>query len=351
MAQVTLADNLPPKLVTEVPAHKLGADQTPDAYGLDVLYDGTIANSGLTRYTAGASYIPPQVTIATVAYDWIYNRAWRHSGSNLIYGAPNYDDVYFPQGLGKVYFPEGDILDIAPLGTDSLCVLVAGGVVILQNCGDARNLIMRGKEIFEPLGTKNSSAILVYNSEAYIPATNGMFLVTDAGKTEELSADVRTTVVANAMFSTATMKANFDKGMIVAKNETLTEDWLYWVAKKGWYRYSATSAYPFLFTSRELRSPGGEAFSVERIEFHVQHPNTDAGTIEYQLNIEGQGWGDTQTVNVKWDDDGYTICRENLGDATACHRWQMRIVGLTGGKRIARIDLEADGYRLDDYTE
>ena len=105
-----LASQFPPSVNTEDDPATIKPFESPDCYGVSSTSEGRLRTGSILTGTARNA---PTVTLTgrdAGVYNWMYNRLWLKTGQQVRWGAPYYDDIYFPHGLGKIEVGERRML-------------------------------------------------------------------------------------------------------------------------------------------------------------------------------------------------------------------------------------------------
>jgi len=133
-----ISGEFPPTLVTNKPSRKLEMGETPNCTGVSATDEGFMQTG--TIPTVDTRTVRTY-TISGTDYEWHFNRLWRFTLSQVIYGAPDYTDVYYAQGPGYFDLNELDgttdpILKMLPLGGKDMAFMRAGGTSFIINAND-----------------------------------------------------------------------------------------------------------------------------------------------------------------------------------------------------------------------
>jgi len=327
---------LPSTLNTTMPPTDLSPVETPDCYGLNIEKDGRIAKGTIP---SGTARVAKTLTISATTYYWHYNRAWRFSTTNLIFGAPNYNDVYYPQKFGKITLAEdaNNILAIVPFGQNQMCIAKSTGCYILSNCADHDGRFERS-DLIQELAVPAATKITELDGAIFVSNANGLFMYRD-GETHELTRPVRDGLT---NFASKVLTIDYSKKRIICGTT-----FVYDVAAKKIFRYSTTK---FRFTSRQFHLPDYAPIAVDRFLFVIEHGDTGDGELKYQVKFEDGDWSDDYTVPLRYTDEKYTIVSETLDRQVNVRRFQLRLTDLSTTKYIKEIRLDSEAFNLDDYV-
>ena len=343
-----LAGDFPPGLNTAAPETDLTPGETPDSYGFDLTVDGKIKTGTVPT---GTSRVQKTTTISTIPYLWHGKRLWNITNltasttSNLLtLGALNYDDVFFPPATipQRIPFTEDaqPILAILPIEPDALMITKSTGSYVIRNISDTRGFFQTS-DIIQELACGAANRAIVIGNVVYVGnATDGIQSYENF-KTNEVSRKIRPT---RATVGALAMTADYERKWLI-----LGSTYLYDIAADKWFKYSGSS---FRYTTRRVRNPDWSPFSVERLDFTIEHGDETTGILKYQLRHEGDDWSSqTYEVRLPYQSRKYTVVTELLEDHHASNKWQMRITSLSSGKYIRDIRMDTIGYDTGDYKE
>ena len=348
-----LAGAFPPGLNTAAPSTDLTPAETPDSYGFSLTADGKI-KKGVTIPT-GTSRVQRSFTISDGTSDipflWHGRRLWNitnltaSTASNLLrMGALDYDDVYYPPSSrnDRLAFAEdaNTILAILPIEPDSMMVCKASGSYVIRNISDTRGFFQTS-DLLQAMRLDAATYAVVLNNVAYVGNSDGVvgyenFHVTEASR--KIRPD-RATVGALAM------TADFERQWLI-----LGSTYVYDAAADKWFRYDGST---FRFTSRRVRNPNWEPFSVDRLTFMVEHGDTTNGILKYQLRHDKDTWSNEYTVRLPYSAEKYVTISEDVasGQNYTSSKWQMRITDLSANKYLREIHMQTENLEQDDFGE
>jgi hypothetical protein len=326
---------LPPGLNTAVPATDIRADETPDSYNISLSHDNRIAVGSVP---SGTTRIAKTNTVSAVNYIWHFRRLWRSSGTDLIYGAPDYDDFYIPQKLGKVPFDEdaNPIVAFLPFGDGNIFVAKTSGSYILSNCLDSRALFLKS-DIMQEMRCPTAGQIVELDEAVYVSNASGVWAYAN-GKVVEITRNVRNDVT---KYANKQLTADYQKKYIIGGTDFVFEP-----ATEKLFNYQASG---FRFTSRQLHMPDWRPFAVDRLVFTIEHSDTQDGELSYQWRVDDGEWSDTFQVILPYDEERYTVVTEGLDNMRSACRFQMRLTALSSTKYIRNIRVDSSTFNFDDY--
>lgn len=348
-----IAGDFPPSLNTLRPADQLKPNETPDGYGYDLTAWGTITAGTIPT---GSSRIQKAVTLEEgpvdgkydVPYIWHYNRLWNITGravagndsTTLTYGAPFYQDIYYPQGLGKIPLDEdaNAIKAFVPFEPDSAYVGKTTGGYVLQNLSDSRAFFQRS-DLIQELALPAANQVIELDNTIFVNSANGIHSYSQ-GKTTEVSMPIRG--LSGVTIDTVALTADYTKKRIIVGSVLVWD-----TATERWFRYNSSS---FLYTSPALVNPDMSAFTVDRLLFHVEHTTTDDKTLTYSTRVDDGSWTDDRTMILNYRPGEYTLPTESLAMPSTCRKFQMRITEFPSGLTLKDILMTSTRKNIDDYT-
>jgi len=346
-----LGADFPPGLNTADPLGDLTVSETPDGYGYDLTKDGVIAKGTIPTCS---SRTLKSVTLTegalTVPYSWAYNRLWNITNRTastastiLTYGAHNYEDIYVPQGLGKIYFDESvssPILAIQPFGQDFMFVATAAGGFVLSNISDTRGFWNK-TNLIESMKCGGATGLVELDGVVYAAGTNTTLglMAYDRGTVTEITRKVRNDLT---NFGNVALTVDYEKKYIKGGSS-----YIYEVPTGKLFRWSTTL---FRYTSRQFHLRDWVPFNVDRALCTVKHTDTDAGWFKWQMKVEDRAWTGEEIATVRYDEGEYTVFPLNL-EANVCRKFQLRLTDLASNLQIKEIRLDFHADQQDDYSE
>jgi len=324
----TIADGFPPTLVTDRPATELKPNESPSVSDIGATEEGYLVSgsipAGTTRVVKTYSSVANQAG-STANYEWHYNRLWRISGSQVLYGAPDYTGKYYTQGTSTLDFNDdaNAVLKILEVGRTGLAFFKTTGCYVLYNAMDQSANFAHSGLIQE--GSISAAAYVVeLNGLAYAANASGLFAINDQGTSEEISAPVRGSI------SAATLTADYNKKIIVGGSI-----WAYDVARKRWFNYSGAS---FTYTTPSVRAGDDGPIQISDVGFVFDLTSSfSPGSIDYQVRFGDLDYGLEQHCVVT-DERGYnTFARQEIQNAEAASHFSIRINSLPTGLKLKRV--------------
>ena len=340
--------SFPPGENSATPVTDIEADETPDGYGFSLDQDGRIAKgtvpTGTARIAKTSSIIIPGDSPTATTMNWYYNRLWYIDPANtavLNYGAPNHNEEYFRQGLGKEVFAQdaSPILVFIPVSRNQMFVAKATGSYIIENIDD-RGVFFRSdiaQEMFAPAANQ----VTELDGVIYVSNVNGLFSFAE-GKVNEITRKVRNNATSLARYANQALTVDYTKKRIIGTT------FAYDVENEKLFRYSGST---FRATSKQFHQPDYSPFTVGRLVFVIEHSTTANGTLKYQIKFEDDNWGQETTVILQSKNENFTVVLEDLAQSRAVSRFQIRITSLTSTKYIREVRLSAVDSNFDDYRQ
>lgn len=337
-----LAGSFPPTLNKEDDPTTLKINETPASYGLEP-DKPTMLKAGASP--SGTTAITKQYTVTDV-YNWWYNRMWRISGTQLIYGAPEYTTVYLAQELGHIDLIEGtgDLVAFSPIGQNGMIVFKSDCFFIIGNASD-QNGNFQVTHINQEVGLPASTYFVELDGIVYVSNTTGLWAIAANGDTVEITAKTRNTITA---FASRALKANYAKKWVIAESY-----FCYDTVSKTLFDYSTSG---FLYTSPTLtmRRKGNEGapFVVDAISLEVLHDNENDQQLTYQVKTNDREWNDAVTVDLLPTDNDLTRHLIPLENRQNGRTFAFRIIALSSGIGIKNIYVSLDdANKMEAYAE
>ena len=325
-----LAGGFPPTLVTNAPSTDLKPAQTPAATGIDATAEGYLKTGTMP---AAVTKVTKTYTVGGVVYTWYYDRMWKISGATLIYGAPDYTDLYLAQEEGLIDFNEDtkDVLAFLPIGTDGLAVFKESGAYIIQNASDRQGRFRVGDFMQEAkIGTATHAAEM--DGTVYFCSGTNVYAMTANGQTQEISFPVRGQITAAAVTTDP-----LGKYVIIGSTHA------YDVNTKRWFQYSGST---FAYTSPALKQRSGEPFAVDKIGFSFDKTATNPVELKFQTRCESRDWELEQTVTIETGRGGDEFIAVT-GPAQNTRSFQVRVTALASTVKLKTIMILASKFEMD----
>jgi len=343
-----IANGFPAGLNTADPPTDLGPDETPDGYGFELARDGRLAKN--TTMATATSRVQKSISItegaASIPYYWHYRRLWNitnrtaSTASNILtFGARDYNDIFYPQTNGKIYFDEdaNPVLAIVPFQPDSLFIVKASGSYVLGSLSDTRAFFTR-TDIIQEMFAAAANRVCEMDNVIFVSNTDGL-IGYENGKIVELTRKVRNDLT---NFQNLALTVDYERKRIKGGSNFIFE-----METGKLFRYSSTN---FRYTTRQWHLPDYAPAQIDRLIFVVEHGDTEDGVITYQVKYEDESWGDEFKIKVMSEGERYTIITEDLEYARSTRRFQVRITDMDTNKYIKEIRLDRAAFSLDDYA-
>jgi len=333
---VEIAKGFPPGLNTANAPTDIDANESPDCYGINVLQFDKLSKGAIP---SGTSRVVKTFTIDAAIYNYYYGRLWNISGNVLNYGAPGFINTFYRQNSGIIAFDEDDaaIVTIVPFGADSMLVAKSTGSYVLSNCADNRAFFQR-TDIIQGLKCAASTYATTINGNLYVSNAYGL-MGWEAGKLVEHTAKVRDDVT---NFSNVALTLDHEHGLVIGGTKFVLD-----TGRGSIYRFDGSN---FRYTTPQIRNKNYEPFSVECVLLRVKHDGEDDGSITFQIKHDDGNWSEEFNATLPFVEEQYAYVTIPLELSFSCQKWQMRITDITGNKAIKSIAVEANNYRLWDYS-
>lgn len=322
----SIARDFPPGLDTDTDPTRLQDGFTPDAYGLELNYPGKLMVGTVPTGTVATA---KTYTIDSNTWKWFFKRAWRASGANLYYNAPEYTEVVLYQDLGVMSFDEdGNALaTFFPVGPNMFVAKSTGGYFV-DNAFSLDGKFTHG-DILESMAVGTDGNAAAWNGIVY--ASNGYGLMASDGRSvAEITEKVRTI---GSKFQSKTVTVDRQRGRLV-----IDAKMVYDPATKRLYDFSTSG---FRWTSRVMIDPTGRPFLVDAVAFDCER--TDETNIEMTLQVkrDSSDWEGEESVTVVYEEGSRNRFIYNLERATEARRFQIRVTAMTGNVKITGVDIRA----------
>jgi len=333
---VQLAGDFPPSVNNTDDPSKIKPFESPSCYGVDCTKDGYLKTGTIP---SSVNAVVTTKTVHGVARLWYYNRLWNFSGMVLTFGAPDYDDFYYAQAMGKLK-AYANIITILPCFNTDVVVITATGSHMVQQTVDARGWY-EFAEFLQDFYTDSSTKAVIMNATPYVANTRGVFSY-DGQKINEWTRPVRYSL---GSFQDVAIAADYTRRFIIgtAKFAIDTE-------KNKLFDYGTAG---FLFTSKTLMGEGGRPFEFDNVGFQIEHADGANGTIEWQVKVEDGDWVDQDDIECIAGEQGSQsfIQVPVIGVNTACHKMTVRLTSLSSNIYIRDINVCVRGLAQEAYSE
>jgi len=324
---VKIAGEFPPKLVTNKPSRKLELGETPNCTGISPTAEGYMQTSSIpTVDTANVR----QYTVGGNTYEWHYKRLFRFSGAQVIYGAPDYTTVYFPQGDGYEDLLEssGTILRMLPLGNKDLAFLRAAGTTVFVNANDDRSRWFISDTIQEA-GIATASHAIELDGDIYFANADGFYKLTANQGVDDVGYDVSGDITA------AAVTADYNKKLI-----RIGATHIYDVKQKKFFKYSGST---FVYETPELEIKN-DSVVVTQVAFHYDATSTAATEIKFETQVEERGYNDDNTLAIQPSDRGTVQSAAMQIASDTGKTFQLKITSLPSTIKLTEIWVYLEGY-------
>jgi len=327
----------PPTLITRRGDAGLSVDETPDGYGYDITKDGVLATGTVPT---GTARIADTESISGSTWYWHYRRLWRASTTTLYVGAPDYKDIYNPQGKGFFEFTEDaqSIIGFIPFGQDNMAVFKSTGMYVISNIADTRQF-WSISDIKQELGAASITYATELDGTLYVCNALGLSSY-KSDETTELTRKVRDALT---NFVSTALTVNYVKKWIIGGSA-----FVYDTTTGKLFRWSSTA---FRYTSPQWHLPDYRPVSPRRLLFAIEHADSNGGSLRYQTRREDGEWTDDFDVDCQFQTGDNTVVADDLDDISNTRRFQIRLTYLSSNIYVKEIRLELDNsLGMDDYA-
>ena len=328
-----LASDFPPSVNTSDDPAKLKPFESPSCYGVNSDNDGRLSTGSIPT---GTTRDNPTKTVSTVVYDWFYSRLWLVAGDTLKWGAPYYDNIYLPHGLGKRQF-DYTILDIQPCFQNQLWVLTSGGSYFIQNAKSLGEEDFEATQYVQEMTTTSATYALTLNGIPVVSNSSGVFMWTGS-KLVELTRPVRNSI---GNFTAVAIKADYLKQKVVgaAKYAVDTES-------GKLYDYGTSG---FLYTTRTMAQPEQfDPFVVSSIAIAFELSTSASATISWESKCEDGDWIAQDDIEIISDADVKSRVEASiLNTPTSAHKFAFRLTALSSNVSIRSIHVNVSGLAVE----
>lgn len=322
----SIARDFPPGLDTDTDPTRLPDGATPDSYGLDLLRPGRLASGTVPTGTTATA---KTYTIESNTWYWYFKRAWRASGANLYYNAPEYTEVVLYQDIGVMSFDEdaNALVTFFPVGSNMFVAKSTGGYLVPNAVSLDGNFIH--SDINEAMAVATAGNAAAWNGVVYASNTRGL-MAWDGNEVGEITRNVQANI---ASFQSKAVTVDRQRGRIIVDSK-----WVYDPATKRIYDFSTSG---FRFTSRTLTDPTGRPFAVDAVGFDIERTDEIDGELTLQVKRDSRDWENEETVRLPYAEGDRSRIHYPLEDCIEARRFALRITALTANIRITGIDVRA----------
>jgi len=281
-----LAGDFPPSVNTDSDSTQLKPHETPSCYGVDCKATGFLKTGSILTGTARHA---PTKTISSTAYQWFYDRVWRASTTDLIYGAKYYDDVYAPQGKSKVT-AEDAIETFMPALSNDVWVVTETGSQILSNATSGEGQFKLGQFFQEayittgqPTHATTVAGVPHFSNVDGVFSWNGQTL-------KELTRPVRTSL---GSFVGASLTADYSEQFLIGASAYVID------LESGKLFDYGTSG--FQFTTRTLSAKDYAPFQVDAISLDVEYASNGNDLVRWESKVEDGNWYEEEPITMNGD--------------------------------------------------
>jgi hypothetical protein len=330
---VTLAGQFPPSVNTSDDVTALKPFESPACYGVDITRDGQLKTGTIPT---GTSRVATTKTIGSTTYYWHYDRIWRSSGANLIYGAQFYDEKYVPQGRGKV-LAEQTIVGFQPAFKSQMWTYGASGSQMLSGRALSDDLKGSFDQLIQEMtvSTGKATSAVTLDEIPYCANTKGVWSY-DGKAVTEITRPVRNSL--GVFASEPALTCNYYHKYLIGGTSFAID-----VTNGKLFDYTAG----FLFTSRTLVGKSFRPFGIGDLSFSIQFAPSDPsdGTITWQSKAEDNDWFDEEDINVVCEDGLKTVIQVRPENpVTTARKFAIRLTGLSDNVYIRSIDINVSEY-------
>jgi hypothetical protein len=333
---VNLAGDFPPSVNTTDDPTKIKVFESPSCFGVDCTKDGYLKTGTIP---ASVAAVTTTKTVHGVTRYWYYNRLWNFSGMVLNYGAPDYDDFFYRQMMGKLK-AYANIVTILPCFNTDLIAITATGSHMIQQTVDARGWY-EFAEFLQDFYADAATKAVVMNATPYVSNARGLFAY-DGQKIIELTRPVRYNL---GSFSDVAIAADYTRRFIIGSAKFAVD-----TEKNKLFDYGTSG---FQFTSRTLTGDNMRPFEFENFAFQIEHGDTATGTIKWQVKVEDGDWVDQDDIDCNVGEQGeqshVEVPTSNVNTTT--HKVAMRITSLSDNLYIRAIDVCVKGLAQEAFAE
>jgi len=324
---VKIAGEFPPTLVTNNPSRKLEVGETPNCTGISPTAEGYMQTSSIpTVDTANVR----QYTVGGNVYEWHYKRLFRFSGAQVIYGAPDYTTVYYPQGDGYEDLLEssGSILRMLPLGGKDLAFMRASGTTVFVNANDnwARWFI---SDLVQEASIATASHACELDGDIYFVNTDGFYKLSPNLTVDDIGFDV------SGDITPAAVTADYNKKLI-----RIGATHIYDVKNKKFLKYSGST---FVYETPELQI-NNQNITVTEVEIHYDATSDTATEIKFETQVENRGYNDDNTLAIQPEERSEVQSAHMQIAPDTGKTFQLKITTLPTAIKVTEIWVCLEGY-------
>jgi len=334
-----LAGDFPPSVNTADDPSQIKKFESPACYGVDSEKNGRLATGSIPTGTARDDHTK---TVDGGTYSWIYNRLW--GGANtptLLWGAPYYDDIYYPHGLGKLKL-DNSIVDYMRAFESQLWIITAGGSYFIGNAKSMGESDFEASQFIQELKTSTATNAMTMSGIPVVSNSSGVFMWT-GNKLVELTRAVRTSL---GSFGAVAITADYLNQKIIGASKFAID-----ITTGKLFDYGTSG---FLYTTPTMAQGRGKApFQVNSFIIGYEMITAGSATITWQSKCEDQAWHDEENIEIIDDEAGQYSRREmSIGNPiTSAHKYAFRITSMSSNVAIEDILVNVAGYAVEAATE
>jgi hypothetical protein len=337
---MSLAEQFPATLVTEIAPEKLKDGQTPDAYGMGLEKDGVLYKSAYTdtgsRYSTWTSESTPTNApsgITVWKYQWDRMWGYVYADRTVYYGAYGNYDSYILQSFGKLIADNesSSLTGVHPFGKN-LAIFKSNYFYHVPNADDTSanfRIYFAGDQ-----GITGEDKCICLNDIIYFANTSGVWAF-DGQRLIEITEPIRNSLGDVQGGAITNLNAEFDKARLVGHNSNTVKFVLVPRGQGGMgiYTYSGTD---FRFTTRSLLSGEGNPLMVDKIALNYEYDSTSQIDVSYQVKINDT-WKAEERMRT---DSNIKHGRLELATANmlAARRWAFRLTDIPADFYIHSIE-------------
>lgn len=331
-----IAGDFPPSLNTAFDPTGIKPFESPSCYGADSQNEDRLATASCPTGTARTAATK---SIGGYTWQWIYNRAWRFSGSTLYWLPPHIDSITLPHGVGRLTL-EATIITILPVFGNDLIIITASGSQMLSNASGRDDEMVAGQFV-QDFYTTTGTYATVLNQIPYVSNAAGVWSF-DGSKVKEWTRPLRGNL---GSFTAVAILADYDKELIIGTSKFAVD------TETGKLFDYGTNG--FLFTSRTMaQSPGFAPFRLDAMALSIERNTTVAGTIKWESKAEDGSWYAESDIVIPTSTLNKTRIEVNIGNPIkAAHKFAIRITSLPTNIFVRDIQLCVQGLAEGAFAE
>ena len=330
-----LAGKFPPSVNNYADASTLKPFESPACYGVDCDEIGYLKTGSIP---SAVTKVSRTITIGSDTYTWWYNRMWKASGNNMIWGPPEYDDFYIPHDVGKLR-ADASIVTFIPFAGSALGVVTATGTNVIRNAADPSGSF-QFDHFVQDLYADSTTKVAVVDNTLFVSNAGGLFSY-DGRSVKEWTLPARGTI---ANFSDVAIGANYIRKWIIGTSKFVVD-----LNSEKLFDYATAG---FLFTTRTLQQPPfASPFKVERVAFVYDRADTANSTISWESKANDEAWFTEEDIVIT-SEDGMSARREVMlaNNITNAQKYAIRITALSSNLKIKSIEMNVFNLALRSLT-